>query len=363
MKSLICLTLLLLATSPAVRGATFCATSSSELQAALDSAASNGQADVIRVQTGTYSAPAGGFVFNAALVVDNDITLSGGWTPFFGNPCGQQSAPGAYDTKLNGNGSSRVMSLLPSPNADVSVELLTFLGGNTESLPAGQSGAGLDVGTYLGYAGSITIERNIFMSNASGDFAGGLGAGTDGGTLLVRNNLFIANSASCSNAAAALSYDGPGTAHVINNTVAFNSVGEDCTGSSPAPTGGLTLFGSSPFLLVNNILWGNENSDLRLVGSVRLVSNDYQSLTGTPAPGSGIDYHVDPKFRFSTFTDMHLGNDSPLIDLGIVPLPSAGWQLSALDLDGITRVVGSSVDLGAYENADAIFNDGFDTGV
>ncbi|MGB8634686.1 MAG: choice-of-anchor Q domain-containing protein [Rhodanobacteraceae bacterium] len=358
MKITLCLPLLLLAALPSARAATYCATTSAELQAALNSADSNQQDDVILIQTGTYNAPTGGFVFDSVAGSDDfDISLSGGWTPFFGNPCGQQVSPDAIATKLNGNGTSRVMNIYPNVHSGVHIELITFLGGNTVSAPPPQAGAGLHINSYTGYLGEITIERNIFMSNTAGNFGGGL-AGADGSAVTIRNNLFLANQAMCRNGAASLTYNGSGTAYFVNNTVAFNSVGDNCNGTTAA--GGLRVGGLSPAFMVNNIFWGNENIDLVLDTDVRLVGNDFQFLDGTPAAGSGVNYSLDPKFRFSTLTDMHLGNDSPLIDLGVVPLPTTGWQLSPLDLEGMTRVVGSSVDLGAYENADAIFIDGFE---
>lgn len=338
--------------------AQFCATNSTELQTALDDAEGNEQDDVIRIHTGTYSAPAGGFNFNNRNDDDFDITISGGWTEFFGYSCGQQLSPRAIDTRLSGNGSSRVMRIYPNVHTDVHVELITFVGGNTASAPEPQAGAGLDVSGYTGYLGSVSIERNIFMSNVAGNFGGGLSAGSSS-SLVISNNVFFANQSACAHGAATLTYNGPGTAFIINNTVAFNSVGDDCTGSSQAPAGGLRLGGLEPGFMVNNIFWGNENFDLDLDTSVRLVANNYATLDGTPAPGSGVNYNLDPKFRFNSLFDLHLAGDSPLIDLGLVPLPTS-WELTDLDLDGNDRIAGNSVDLGAYENFDAIFADGFE---
>lgn len=349
----------LMASSATAQAAVFCATTSTELQDALDTASSNQQDDVIRIQTGSYSAPAGGFNFENHNGDDFDISIIGGWTPFFGNPCGQQLSPNAFDTKLNGNGSSRVMRIFPNTHTSVHVELVTFLGGNTVDAPNPQAGAGLDVSTYTGHLGSVSIERNIFMSNTSGDFGGGLSGGS-ASDFTVSNNLFFANQAACRHGAATLTYNGPGTAFFVNNTVAFNAVGNDCTGGSVAPQGGLRVGGGSPAFMVNNIFWGNENVDLVLNTSTRLVANNYGTLQGTPAPGSGVNFNLDPSFRLDNLTDLRLASDSPLIDLGVVPLPTAAWQLTSLDLEGGDRVVGNSVDLGAYENSDSIFLDGFE---
>lgn len=349
----------LLSSFPSANAAVFCATTSAELQAALDAASVNQQDDVIRIQTGTYNVPAGGFSFDNRHDDDFDISVSGGWTPFFGNPCGQQVSPNAFDTRLNGNNASRTMRIHPNIHTSIHVELITFLGGNTVGAPEPQVGAGLDIASYTGHLGSVTIERNIFMSNTAGSFGGGLAAGS-ANAFTVNNNLFFGNQAECRHGAASLTYNGPDTAYFVNNTVAFNSVSGDCTGRGSTPEGGLRLGGQSPGFMINNIFWGNENVDLVLNTSTRLVANNYGTLVGTPAPGSGVNYNLDPAFRLSTLTDLRLASDSPLIDLGVVPLPSAAWQLASLDLEGNGRVVGDSVDLGAYENVDLIFADGFE---
>jgi len=78
----------------ASQAAVFCATNSAELQAHLDTAEVNGEADVIRLARGSYNAPAGngnGFHFNPSAPTDGDdqdLTLIGGWFSFGNSPCG-----------------------------------------------------------------------------------------------------------------------------------------------------------------------------------------------------------------------------------------------------------------------------------
>ena len=55
-------------------------TTSAELQNALTVAATNNKVDVIKIETGTYDVPAGGFVFDASVAGGDHLglTLSGG---------------------------------------------------------------------------------------------------------------------------------------------------------------------------------------------------------------------------------------------------------------------------------------------
>lgn len=52
--------------------AEFCVINSTELQNALNTAASNGKANLIRVVAGNYLAPVGGFSYNASIGANNN---------------------------------------------------------------------------------------------------------------------------------------------------------------------------------------------------------------------------------------------------------------------------------------------------
>ncbi len=354
MKLLSCLALLLFAIH--ARAATLCATNASELQAALNTASNNQEDDVIRLETNTYNAPSGGFAFFSQ--DDYDITLSGGWTTFSGTPCGRRKTNNPVYTQLNGNGTSRVLDIFPNTHTNVQVELITFVDGDTSSLSQQFEGGGLRVVGAVDYQGNVTIERNIFKSNVSGDIAGGLYV-YGGGELMLRNNLFIDNQASCTCGAAEFAFSDTAAAYAVNNTVAYNYASNSCSQPGSAQVGGLCMLGIGPALAVNNVLWGNQNIDLHVSeDNVLLTANDYGSVFGTPASGSGANYQLDPKF--SIVPEYRLSNQSPLIDKGVVPGVADAWELSSFDLDGYARVVGNSVDLGAFENVDEIFFNGYE---
>lgn len=75
------LALALIAQLP-VHAATFCVDDSATLASALATASlGNNQADDIRIKSGSYSAPLGGFRYEAAISdANNSLQLSGGWS-------------------------------------------------------------------------------------------------------------------------------------------------------------------------------------------------------------------------------------------------------------------------------------------
>ncbi|MCC6561315.1 MAG: hypothetical protein IT478_08160, partial [Xanthomonadales bacterium] len=80
MTSRITLLALALTAQFPVQAATFCVANSAELAAALDAADSNGANDDVRVRSGSFTAPVGGFRYEAdPSDADNSLVLSGGW--------------------------------------------------------------------------------------------------------------------------------------------------------------------------------------------------------------------------------------------------------------------------------------------
>jgi hypothetical protein len=70
------------------KAAVYCVTNSAQLQSALTSAQNSNEYDLIRVAEGHYVTPDSEFKYTSTS--GWDLGISGGWTEFFGNPCGQQ---------------------------------------------------------------------------------------------------------------------------------------------------------------------------------------------------------------------------------------------------------------------------------
>lgn len=341
--------------------ATTCVTNSTELQAALDAAETNGANDTIRIAIGKYDAPAGGFVYDAVAAANGDdltVSITGGWI-FSGNPCGQQLAQDPSLTILDGNYNNRVLKIRVWPNSAVHVELLTLIHG---SAGVHGRGGGLELTSYSSYSSRMTVERNAFVDNTA-DFGGGLSAfnsAVDSGRLYVVNNLFVQNHAHSDIGAAALGLN-DGHIHVTNNTAVAN------TSASPLPNGGIDIDSTGEFFVANNNLHGNEGSDLDLGAApvVTLTHNNIGVRTGFPPNVEYGNISVEPEYEggMSSYTPIYY---SPLVNSGTEPapfcIPPSCWFLGATDAAGNPRVVGPRVDIGAYESQEAelIFVNGFD---
>jgi len=329
-----------------------CVGSSSDLAqalSALSNSPDNVDADEIRIRTGTYLAPAGGWT--GSVTTHHNLSIRGGYT---NAGCTLQTLDASM-TILDGNNDSGVMTIntpgLPVSNVEVSG--LTFQngkGGNAFESNAG----GLKVGDPNPISeGSILIERNIFrhngaVSNGHSNAVGGLLAATDGQPLIVRGNLFIDNSSPNNSA---MDVESNGEIDVSNNTFSGNR-STDATQPTRVAVGHFTFAGIH---LSNNIFWNNTAGageyDLNLSGvfsgehGATLVNNDIQVTTGTAVSEAGT-LHVDPSFVGNG--NFRLEASSQLINAGIGN-PAGG--LTGVDLDGAPRVAGPAVDLGAYESA------------
>jgi len=91
-------------------------------------------------------------------------------------------------------------------------------------------------------------------------------------------------------------------------------------------------------------------------GSVEFTNDDFGSTKGAPATSSsGNLIGIDPKFTGSG--DYRLTSMSKLLRAGNLT-PAGG--LPATDLEGNPRSIANRVDMGAFENVDVIFADGYD---
>jgi hypothetical protein len=328
----------------------FCVTSPDDLTTALASLSTSAvdtDADEIRIRTGSYSAPVGGWV--GSVTTHHALTIRGGFTD---EGCTQQTLDASM-TVLEGNATSGgVMTINTplSPISDIEISGLTFQHGKASSAFESCAG-GLKVGDPGPINnGKVLIERNIFRDNsATGNgfshAVGGLLAATDGDSLIVRGNLFVNNSSPNESAA---SFYSDHEIDVSNNTF----VGNHSTASMLQPRFALDFFTATGLMLSNNVFWGNRTGDgefdVNLSGQLvhaTLMNNDIQAATGTVKSETNT-LNVDPGFVGNG--DFRLSVFSTLIDAGVGSPPGG---LASVDLDGAPRIDATAADLGAYESS------------
>lgn len=116
------------------------------------------------------------------------------------------------------------------------------------------------------------------------------------------------------------------------------------------------LCANTDVALFDNIGWNNAGDDFRVLadcsdantpGDVQFNANLYQGVTLHPVGNSGNDLSgTDPLFVNAAAGNYRLQNASPAINSGVY-----ASSMAAIDLAGNPRVVGSTVDRGAYEAA------------
>ncbi|HRX86399.1 MAG TPA: right-handed parallel beta-helix repeat-containing protein [Phycisphaerae bacterium] len=202
---------------------------------------------------------------------------------------------------------------------------------------------------------SATLTGCRLMGNSGGVDGGGLYNYSDCAVALV-NCLAAGNSTAESGGACASLFNSD--LQVINTTVVGNVAGFD--------GGGLSFYQCAP-LLASSILWANtvggvvsEHAQVVSDGAVAIDHCTVQAWSGTLG-GSG-NSGADPTFRdadggdntYGTADDdARLAAGSPCIDTGVDALPTGVVE----DLDGRPRVVGGTIDRGAYEFPPALPGD------
>jgi hypothetical protein len=339
----------------ATQAAEFCVGTSAQLQQAFMTAASNGEADTIKIEVGTYASTGGAVAFAYSTAQNFTLIVSGGHVSNPPQMCVRQlDQPGA--TVLSGSDVRQVLKLNGSPGTigGLSLSNLTIRDGFSS-----QSGAGLDIGGGAGFTGNVLVSRVIVERNVGTEIGGGMKVNTEG-IANIRNNLFLLNRCAVTNCAisATINAASPATTRAFfgNNTI----VGNQCTSGASCTATGARFGGSARALFYNNVFAANSNGDLDLFsmsgGSVDLYYNNVVSITGTaPNISVGNIAFANPQF-------VDLLNDDFRPTLGS-PLRNAGtdeFVLQSIDLAGMPRINENRVDIGAYENSDRIFADAFD---
>jgi len=365
------------------QGDVFCVDTPLKLQNALNTSATNGADDTIKIVQGNYI---GNFVYNSSEMFS--LTIEGGYS--IGTDCGYRTDP-PVNTVLDANGSGTVLQLNGSLDAIIdgitlqngsNSGLLASLGrdfllsnckiqyntgvngggaklnaqnieiiNNTIILNVAKAGGGVDIqgGTNITFSGNL-ISQNI-TNYAEG---GGVHIKYTNATINFINNIISENATTLyvvggHGGGAHISNDGP--INFINNTVVGNTANLACCWG-----GGITIYYASYANVYNNIFWGNNGQTGRDIAfysipesNINLLNNDIDQNPGGVSGLSNFDLSnlnkVDPSFVNLSIEDYHLQPTSPCIDSGFNGAPN----LPSTDYDGLPRVVNGIVDMGAYE--------------
>lgn len=310
--------------TPSAKAALFCVQNVSELNTALAVALIAGGSDEIRLGSGTYAMPVG-YQNSVQNPYASSLTMTGGWN----SDCSVQDLnPG--NTIIDGLGSSASEWVLEA-TASVTIRNLTFVqtgGLHLRSVTCAPSGQSYRVSS-LRMTDSVKSE---FYSAA-------LTFDSRCHTVRVENNLIYGSEED----GIVFWCWGSGTLRMVNNTVrdvgrfAFRGevfTGDVCSGN---PVGNDWL--------VNNVL-----GVVRLIGmNPRAYNNIYSVLStsngGGFFSGSANNLTVDPQLN-SDYRPIEPG--SPAINSGTGNVPGG---LPGVDIEGGPRVVGGTVDRGAFESS------------
>jgi hypothetical protein len=172
------------------------------------------------------------------------------------------------------------------------------------------------------YFGGGTYNSTLTNCKLIGNSASGWGGGADFGTL--NNCLIISNSASVGGGA--------------NSSTLYNCV----VANNKATTHGDGVSGYTGDSTVRNCILYYNNAP---AGSNYEANVSLNNCCTTPLPSNGFgNFTSDPMLVNQAGGDFHLQSTSPCINSG-----NNSYATSATDLDGNTRIVAGTVDVGAYE--------------
>ncbi len=258
----------------------------------------------------------------------------------------------SHVTILDGGGSGTIVSLSTDVASSTGLDGFTVQNGT--------------YGIVTGGSGASILSHNI-IRNHSGSWNGQnmiQNAGAvqlKGGFPLLANNLITGNSYTNGFTGSGVRAGGllisGGTPMVINNTIVDNSLSAPGAVASGALGAGIWI-ASGDVILENNIVADNNASAdgggavggiSKTGGSASLdyncvYGNQGSNYAGVSAGSHGIS--VDPGFVDAASGNYQVVSGSPCIDTGSNTAPA----LMSKDLTDQPRVVGASVDMGAYES-------------
>lgn len=332
---------------------TFCVTTGTQLANALNTAASNGQNDEIRIPTGTLtgtSNPAGNPRWGYPVQASDEgssLTLSGGWSA--GNNCASQVSLDPTQTALDAQNAGRALDFTITNSiafsGDVVVRNLTI----TRASSSNQA-VGVAFNWYVtGQLGSSLLIENVLViaSTATGTSASVVKVTHSGsGYAKARNLIVYGNNATNGLPVAVSAYD---TAYAV---LSNSSIFDNSAGGAAAGLGALGVV-----TLANNAVADNTSSTSP---SYQAYSALGTSLTlrynhfGTRLFTGGVNSDVGTTTGDAQWTQV----GSIIVPDAVSPLRDSGTNsptggLASTDFQGDARIVNSVVDRGAIE-AEAI---------
>lgn len=312
--------------------ATFCASTATQLRDALSIAASNGEADDIRLTRTTFNGSSAA-PFQLILGEAYGVRISGGWSLLGGATCWMPTFD-ATRTVLDGGLSAPALRILVTSThaiVPVTVEGLTLRNGYSFSSEA----SGLSITGIADGAASVVVDRVIVHSNTSGqDNVPAVYLTSDDNFVRFSNSIVRHNTTLDAPTIFVLSNAGGAALH--NLSVIYNT--RQGFGESTE------VLGMGPTQISNSLFFGNTGGgDLGSNGVVRYYNVRY----GTGADPvllnqQGFNNYVitNPKLLSPT-------SPRPLIDS---PLRNVGANTVATkDAFGQSRILGGYADVGALE--------------
>lgn len=228
--------------------------------------------------------------------------------------------------------------------------------------------AGCGAGLLLNTATKVILQNNTIRNNqeSGSGCAAGISAENISDLSLVQNLVYgnISNPAAGQNTSGVggillgidrLSYSGPASLTMVGNTVYGN---RQYFGGPPLSGYGeqAILGGAFTSVKVENNLFISDNEYQALACLAGLPSNadisfnavfNTGAVFATNCVGSGVvnNVGVDPLFLNPTSFDFHTQSTSPVVAAGDINAP----QIPPQDLDGKTRTVCGTIDMGVYE--------------
>ncbi|MBZ0201336.1 MAG: T9SS type A sorting domain-containing protein [Ignavibacteriaceae bacterium] len=283
--------------------------SGGDIQTAVN-AASNG--DLILVTDGTYS-------LTTPISISKSVTL--------------RSQNGASVTTIDGGGSVVCMFMT---NVGAVVDGFTIKNGSNPG----------------GYGGGVrcdngTVQNCIIENNYSRD-GGGVALNNSGLVLncIIRNNTADwGGGVRCFNGTVrgCLITGNTATPHGGGINIWSGGTVQNCTITNNTATDGAGIRLWNNGIVENSIIYSNSGSANYIIDAGHGNSVTY-SCTTPLYPGAGNTDAV-PGFVNEGLFDYHLTPASALLNVGL----NAGWMNTAFDLDGNSRILDATVDMGAYE--------------